>query len=288
MRTSQIVSCVMRTLKRFLARPQYGLLVLLLPAAAGCAGATASQASESTQCQSQAGRLLTEMEERYRSCRSYEDTGKVTVDISGEGPRRTHNVRGTFETEFDRASGGFRFIYKDMANEKSAAAIWRQASGTIRSWHWPDAELREEELAIGIQSFSGVSHGTSRTVPSMLFGFGRAFQGSAMRVEGEELIGGVRCFRLTAGGDELVTIWVSESDRTLRKVFTRTHLQATPEDIRFALSLLPPDSSDEVRAELIRRRSAPFDSETTVEYEPALDRPLGVSRFGFTVPPTSP
>ncbi|MBS2018035.1 MAG: hypothetical protein JST00_34500 [Deltaproteobacteria bacterium] len=258
--------------------------VALFLATAACSCVPAASARD-PQAQDRVCALILEMENRYRSARLYSDVGSVTVRMFEESMSPIGSTRAIFETNFDRASASFLFEYMTTVGDATQVAIWRQNGGPTRAWSSTNEHVREEPtLASALQSFAGMSNGTSRLVPSILGGLGSEFRGLPLRFDGEELVADERCFRLSASGSHAVIIWISERDYTIRKLFDRVHLQATPEDIRFAKKLAPPGFSEEALRELAQRRSSPFVVETTTEYLPVIDRPIRPSRFAFTVP----
>lgn len=276
-------------MKRLVNWSQYGLAFVapLLLFAVGCCGAT-TRLRESASSRDEACRLISRTKERYRSCRSYEDKGTVTVVFSKNGsPGNT--MRGVFDTGFDRKSGAFNFVYKfDHEFDHTSGRLWRQPFTTRPSWLLLNAEPREEtELADGIERMVGVSNGTSRIVPSMLLGLQEPLWGSSLHLRGTDMLAGGPAFRLEADGSEFVSVWISAGDYSLRKVVTRETLQASPEDIQKAVALLPPGFSAQRRAALIKSISAPFVCETTIDYAPDFDRPIDPLRFESAASSTS-
>lgn len=278
------------SMSRRIVRSHWLLLLAILaalPAAPGCCPAK-PPIRESTGSNVDGERLISKMKERYTTCRTYEDSGKVTVIITSKNSTRSFSSRGAFTTGFDRVSGGFMFEYKDIAGGSTEGRLWRRTSnarpGSLgQSWLRLNGELREQpELTGAIQTFAGLSHDTSRLVPLMLLGLQESFRQSAVQLQGRQLAGGISCFYLVASGDEPTAIWISEADYSLRRIAMRRTLQATPDDIQMALALLPPDVSEEERATFIKDRSEPFSAETTIEYVPAFDRPLESSLFEST------
>jgi hypothetical protein len=275
-------------MKRLIVRWQCAVLLAALPAAFGCGG-VAPHARESTRASVEAERLIANMTKRYLSCRSYEDSGNVTVILTSKNSTRRFSSRGEFATGFDRVTGGFTFEYKDVTGGNTEGRVWRQsltthppaaAGSSWQGWLRLNAEVAQQrDLADAIQTFSGISHETSRLVPSMLLGLQESFRQPSLQLRGKELVGGVPCFHLVAEGNDLMSVWIGESDYSLRKVMKRQTLQATPDDIQTALALMPPGLSDEERTKLVHNRSEPFVCETTIEYVPSFDRRMESSRF---------
>jgi hypothetical protein len=249
-------------------------LLLLLPAVA-CGGAQ--------QCPREAPpngaeRIIAKMKERYLSSRTYEDTGYVAVITFHKSSNERYSLRGKFETRFDRGSGGFQFDYSEQVGASmkgDKGSVWRHPSTTGQSWLRLNEDLTEEhDLAHGLQALAGVSRGASRIVPLLLLSGDLSLE-SSLHVDGKETLAGVPCIRLTTDTGEVLSIWISETDYSLQKVITRSTLQATPEEIESWLALLPRESEDR-RAELVRRKSEPFECETMIEYAPAFNRPVTI------------
>ena len=237
--------------------------------------------------------LLRELTERYASCRSYEDTGTAVITIRTEGGVATNTFRVTFQTAFDRPSDGFRFEFTETGLSTlppHGGVIWRGMPGLARTWLWSSPKIREEGLSTAIQNFSGTSQETSRNVPSLLLGSTTSpFHDWTFQPDGDEVVDGFACVRLRARrDDDTVVLWVSTHDHVLRRVFTHDHEQASPEDIRRAMELMPPGLSDEVRARFASMATRPFVYEKTIQYTPVFDRPIDHARFEFTPPPHAP
>jgi len=238
--------------------------------------------------------LLDEMNKRYLSCRSYEDTGIVSIETHTEGRARPRSYYDTFNTLFDRASGYFRFEYTAASGLQPPlhrGAIWRQRPGPAQIWRWLDSRIQNEDLPSAIEDFSAISKETSRDVPAMLLGLPNGITPgrSEFRIEGTETIGGFLCTKLSARlDDDVIVVWIGTEDHVLRRVFTRDHLQANAEDMRFVVGLLPPGVSDADRREFAAQRSRSFVYDKTIEYSPVFDRPIDPSRFEFMPPPSPP
>lgn len=231
--------------------------------------------------------LLSEMDNTYRSCNSYEDSGTVSVMTLREGVGPGTIETANFETLFERTSGRFRFRYVTEAADEAprVLAIWRLPPEPARTWAWFEPEVRDVDLERGIDAFRGVTDLAAWLVPSVLLEFRTSFRTVPLTIQGSEVVNGVPCWRLSSSGDKNAAIWISQTDHTLRRVFDRAHIQASPEDLQVALNVLPLDSPAPLRERRLREWSKPFVVETTIEYAPLLDRRIVASRFGDTQSP---
>lgn len=249
-------------------------------AAAGCCGARSSD-SANADLFNRTSATLSGLDMRYRSCDSYEDSGTVLVRITSEGSGRTYLDTARFETTFERASGGFRFRYqKDGGGGREEVIVWRSPGGPTRASSWLTPEVRDVDLEGELRAVRGITERVSWLTLPVLLGFRASFQEEQFRLDGSEAIKGERCWRLTASGRNAITIWISQRDQTLRRVFERTQLHASQEELQTAMAALPSDAPTSLREQLLRERGRPFVVETTIEYAPIVNRPIARSRFG--------
>jgi hypothetical protein len=133
----------------------------------------------------------------YAQCSSYRDSGKVVtrfIYVDDNNPPFT-SVK-PFSTAFVRPDS-FRFEYQD---EHGRYLVWANGE-VVRTWWDVTAKLGEEEsleMALGVAT--GVSDGSSHTVPALLMAdriesFGLVDVAGLVSL-GEESLDGVACYRL--------------------------------------------------------------------------------------------
>jgi hypothetical protein len=276
------------------------LLLLLAASLIACPSRTtapsptdAPSADSSTR---DASEILHRMAERYASARLYEDSGiAIDVDLPDDGGSEGSRSRIEFETDYDRVGGGFRFAYR-KTYERFFAPDWRvisrEGKGPVRLMEkrGPDA-TKTYDLQAAAGAIAGVSSGTSEYVPQMLLGapcdYARGDEGLSYRTDGEEVVNGVPCVRLSAGrGERTVILWIAKVDHSLRKRFDHNRLGEQPmaEDaIESAVAYVPQEQREEEAARL--RSPRPFVAEQTVEWTPVFDRPIDPARFTNPLPP---
>ena len=216
-------------------------------------------------------KILVEMARVYGGCRSYRDTGNVTILTLTDGGRA--GSERPFATAFVRPDR-FRFQFTDpgLGERSSRYVVWTDGT-EVRSWWDAKPGVRRPaslQEALGIAA--GISGGSSVRIPGLLLpkdiGQGAPLVG-AERVE-DGVDRGAPCFRikgksrrtpyaLTVGGkavtvqDESVTLWIDRATFLLRKV----------------------------------EEAKTFDtyrSESTTVYTPALNVEIPAAELGFNVP----
>jgi hypothetical protein len=229
------------------------------------------------------------MVERYASCRSYEDKGALVLARRLDDGSDVPGSRIGFETAFDRATGGFRFDFTLDGGSSGGnwrGVIWRGTVTPARKWWTLGRGIEDTELPGAICAFSGPSLGTAYHVPSMLLGgMASLFHDLKFHVDGDEVVGGVVCVKLLAWDtDRLVTLWISNDDHALRRVFVRRHDDGGPSEVEHT-------GLTEAQRKILeagrREPPRPYTSEITIEYAPIFDRFVSPARFEFNPPPES-
>jgi hypothetical protein len=246
----------------------------LMPAACAPAQPAAIAAAERPDPAS----ILQTLADRYRSVATYEDTGTIVRDSypeDGGTPERTH---WTFRTAFDRASGGFRFEVTKTATGATPTVyeLSRASEGPLALWSSVDSKLEVLSPETGLFALKGVSASTSYDIPSRLFG--APMDDPPYVVEGEDVVGGERCFRLIAREPSRTeTLWIGAADHEIHRRHERARIDPNTIIAKLAArSLL----TDDIRKRLLAEKASV--DETTIDYEPRNDRPLERERFEAT------
>jgi hypothetical protein len=99
------------------------------------------------------------LRERYATCARYSDRGSsVKVYVRDYGTRKSYEPL-TFRTEFDRASGLFRFEYDVPGRHR--AVISREDQGDAQLWWSVQPAVRTGPLQSLIAAQTGVSNGVA-------------------------------------------------------------------------------------------------------------------------------
>jgi hypothetical protein len=268
------------------------VLTLLLSAHVSCAAASTSDQTAFGAATGDG--LLRAMAFRYASCHSYADNGELSSVLrSDDGRVSTESL--TFETVFDRVAG-FRFEFMTIGGTADNGAIWRASVGPAHVW-WTLKPVVEDEPNVldAIDWVSGVSSGTARYVPGMLFGVAESVGGRGFQVEGDEEIGGTWTRKLSRhdSGGVVVTLWIGQTDHLLRRLFRRRHGTGHGHAVTEAQSKLAANLGDEERKQLVAETAGetaklyPYTEETTINYSPVFDGPIEPTRLEFHPPKTT-
>ena len=214
---------------------------------------------EEVAAQAAAKALLEEMECVYANCRSYKDEGTIKSVYIEEASERTSYK--WFSTAFIRPDR-FRFAYGALKDgQKTTEGIaWRQADQG-RTWdpHLKVFEYKTDKIGMVIAGFTGVSSGSSDTVPRLLLPDEvRAWTFSDMdelRAAGEEVIDGraCTCIRCKQTATCRCTVWVDRESKLIRQVVVETQHDA-------------------------------FRSITTTSYRPMMDGEVSAEDLAFDAP----
>jgi hypothetical protein len=194
--------------------------------------------------------LLQKVEAAYAHAASYADHGSVTdAFTSAQG---NHNNVKTFGTAFIRPDR-FRFEYRKDGDATRAYIIWADHGSVHSRWYVKHNAVEEApSLMRAIAAATGVSSGTAYIVPHLLMP--NDLSGPSVtalvdaRVEGTEFIAGHPCYKVTGTPRDMGprTLYIDAQSYALRRIVERAHLTASAGE-------------------------QPFDVETTIEYDPALN-----------------
>lgn len=195
----------------------------------------------------------------YRTCRSYRDTGAVTI-VFIEPRGKSQTVVRPFRTEFVRPRR-FRFEYTEKQGGTVERYVVWDDGHVARSWWTVDPQVRTSpSLRMPLAGATGVSGGSAHTAPRLLMpetvgGWAITDLANA-RVLGADRVGGADCWKLTGldrqGNPNYV--WIDKRTYLLRKEFYRWDNPRT---------------------------------ETTTIYQPQIDVAIPDSVFTFTPPVTA-
>lgn len=172
-----------------------------------------------------AKQIVERMTKAYADCKSYQDSGVVTTMFFMADRDRT--TERPFTTAFVRPDR-FRFEYKenDGSTKPSRYIIW-SSSKDIQTW-WdvrPGIE-KPKSMQLALAAATGVSGGSSHTIPSLLLPGKVGASLSAMtipkRVQDGNL-GKVECFRIEGTlGNQPCTVWIDKKSYLLRRIDEQT------------------------------------------------------------------
>lgn len=182
--------------------------------------------------------LIADMIQRYATCRSYQDSGVVQINVKGVPIGNPMS----FKTRFLRPDH-FRFEWTQTWNEPKFKAdgtfTTRRVSGTSLIWCTP-AGVREfydstvsleggtikpvENLDLAVAGATGVSLGAAQTIPSLLTTRIHAFRLTELQTLSllpEAKFAGVACHHITGRRIKPpcnYELWIGKSDLLLRKI----------------------------------------------------------------------
>ena len=142
--------------------------------------------------------ILARMAATYAHCKSYRDTGSVETYESNRVLRRLRDDL-TFTTVFVRPNR-FRFEYHENAVEFSHYVIWTDGR-RVRTW-WDELRCVRTPATLddAIAAATGVSRGSSCTVPALLLpqkvACIRLTDLEDLRRLSDATVGGARCYRV--------------------------------------------------------------------------------------------
>jgi len=143
--------------------------------------------------------ILAALAEVYATCMSYRDSGRVVTRFFHQNWRPRTDVK-PFTTAFIRPDR-FRFEYKSRRGEDEwDRYIISAEAGEVRTW-WDVRPGIEQPASLSMVGASGVSGGSSHTIPAMLMpqqiGGRRLTDLVAVASLGDEPLDGVTCYRLS-------------------------------------------------------------------------------------------
>jgi outer membrane lipoprotein-sorting protein len=112
-----------------------------------------------------AEQLLEGMAKVYANCKTYKDTGIVTIDLILPQGKRTQTR--PFETAFVRPDR-FRFEFSDGAPKSNRFLIWSKGKEVQTWWYAQPGIKKPESLRIAVAQATGVSGGSANTIPLLL------------------------------------------------------------------------------------------------------------------------
>ncbi len=195
--------------------------------------------------------LLVRVNEVYRNCASYRDTGTAGTIFFEKG-KESFRSKLTFTTAFRRPDR-FRFEYKaDMlenmpggggllmkamglfVNREDRYIVHSDASG-VRTW-WSinkPKEQKEESLDMALAGATGVSKGTAHNIPALLFPWGVTgrkvtFLKEPVLLE-DAVQDGFPCHRISEGKPEAgagTVLWIDKASLLIRRIDEKSTLDS--------------------------------------------------------------
>ncbi len=213
--------------------------------------------------------IVARMENAYRTCKSYADTGSVkTVLFTQEGGSRVDEK--PFTTVFVRPDR-FRFEYTLKFPIPGAMAqrhiIWAQGDEVRTWWDIQPGVKKEASLAMAIATATGVSGGSAHTIPVLLMpdrlGGSRITELQNVERIADSQSDGVDCYRVEgirpALNSQPVTLWISKDTSLIHRI-------------------------DETRQFPKTDEHPPFRTETTTTYPPKVDIEVAEDDLAFNAP----
>jgi len=169
--------------------------------------------------------LLNKMSNTYAAIKSYQDTGYVkTVFYDTNGGKNTRKL--IFSTSYDRPDR-FRFEYGNkVADEVEGSYIIWKNKGEVKTW-WELDKKQEapESLYLAIAAATGVSSGSSHTIPRLLIpdeikGYCITDMKDTALDEDAKLEDGTVCYRVTGKDpdDAPIILWIEKDSFLIRKI----------------------------------------------------------------------
>jgi len=164
-----------------------------------------------------ARQILDRVEQIYRGCQSYQDSGLVeTVFFEATGQRTR---RLSFKTALVR-SHTFRFEFREGSD---SYVVWSNGVD-VRSWWSIQPGVKDEEsLARALGGATGVSAGSAHTIPALLFPDDvqgrRVTRMENVRQIADAELGTVTCHRFQGQfGEDPVTVWTDAATFLIRRI----------------------------------------------------------------------
>jgi hypothetical protein len=171
--------------------------------------------------------ILNRLVDRYSSCRSYSDEGRVDfLDAYG------HQEQIRFRTKF-AAPNLLRFEWQDYGPRRGKSSefstlLIRENTATVH-YTW-DPEVSHGTISMAISGVTGCSAAAASIVLPLLCERDshdprghHLFEITAPTVAGPEMVDGSRCHSVTGkwfNGDE-ITLWIDASDYSLKRARRR-------------------------------------------------------------------
>ena len=172
-----------------------------------------------------ATRILNNMFRVYSNFASYQDEG-ILVTTNDE-PTGGTIEKMPFKTFFKRPNL-FRFEWTDYGITKLGRTklIWFNGKEAFTYWE-PDSYEKEESLSFAVAGATGVSSRAVNTVSSLLMpdelNYSSLKRLGKVSLLGEDVIEGVRCYRIKATeGEDPLELWVGKNDFLVRKLRRET------------------------------------------------------------------
>jgi outer membrane lipoprotein-sorting protein len=199
-------------------------IALSVFAASLCSIGSADQAKEAPLTAEQ---ILQRMAETYASCKSYRDSGIVSIVFIDAGGKRTEEK--PFTTAFIRPDR-FRFEYTESKGdrERYRYIVWRKGND-VRTWWDVIPGVRQlQSLGLALAGATGVSGGSAHTVPALLLpdevGGRRLTDVTEARRVKDAKLGKVECFRIQCKyADSPMTLWIEAKTFLVRRIDEQTN-----------------------------------------------------------------
>jgi outer membrane lipoprotein-sorting protein len=231
-----------------------------------------------------AAEILEQMAKVYAKCKTYQDTGCVTIVFTiADGQ---HTDKRPFSTAFVRPDR-FRFEFKSSfdGSKWQRYIVWAEGKDVRTWWDIQPGVEKQSSLSMGLAGPTGVSGGSAHTIPVLLMpdsiGGERLTDLAELKRLEDAKLGGVDCYRIK--GKSVIKVDPGERERLRKEVKKVTGKGATTSK-RGPETLWIDKSSF-----LLRRIDAEYQlgssrAESTTTYEPLLDVRLADKKLEFDPP----
>jgi hypothetical protein len=248
-----------------------------------------SASGQETKKDMPATEIIRRMAETYKNCKSYQDSGTVTT-IFHHKDGKEHTSSRPFTTAFVRPDR-FRFEFKSSfdGHKWYRYIVWARGKD-VRTWWDIHSESEQltvtDSLALGLGGATGVSGGSAHTIPALLLP--EQIPGSRLtklvelkRLDDADLMG-IACYRVQ-GKKRDFKITAAERDHLQQKI--QKISGRIPEEAQHGPTVVWIDKA----TSLVRRieekvQFESFRTESTTEYNPLLDTPIGEKQLEFGKP----
>jgi hypothetical protein len=182
---------------------------------------TSTSAHDEKEVQLDASGILSRVEGVYAKCRTYVDSGSLTIRFVESGG--VHTEERPFSTAFIRPDR-FRYEFRstNSLGESQRYLIWKDKDD-VRRWWDVDNQERRIPLSRAVAGAAGVSGGSTLSVPSLLFpheiGGRRPTQLEHPSRAEDSFIDGAECYCIKGSTESrLITLWVEKKHCLLLRI----------------------------------------------------------------------
>jgi outer membrane lipoprotein-sorting protein len=247
-------------------------------------GLAQTAVSEAEEKDLSAAEILERMAKIYAKCKTYQDTGCVTIVFTSADGQ--HTDKRPFSTAFVRPDR-FRFEFKSSfdGSKWHRYIVWAEGKDVRTWWDIRPGVEKQSSLSLGLAGPTGVSGGSAHTIPSHLMpdsiGGKRFTDLTELKLLEDAKLGGVDCFRIK--GKLVINLDPTELERVRKKVRKVTGKDPTPSK-RGPETLWIDKSTFLLRRIDEETQFDNFRTESTTTYEPLIDERIADKQLKFDPP----